>query len=59
MSNEIIESGIEILHETPKAIMIENFNEENIWIPKSKIKICNDGLTMQIPEWLAIEKELF
>ncbi len=59
MSKDIIEIDVVILHETAKAIMVENYNEENVWIPKSQIEIHNDGLTIQIPEWLAIDKELF
>lgn len=58
MSKEILELNIEILHETDHAIMIENLNEENVWIPKSQIEISEDEKTIGIPEWLAKDKEL-
>lgn len=55
---EKLELNIEILHETDKAILIENLNEDNIWLPKSQIYIFDNQKTIEIPEWLAIDKEL-
>lgn len=48
----------DIVHETDKAFLIK-FAEGEIWIPKSQVKdLDKDGLTVTIPEWLAVEKGL-
>lgn len=50
--------------ETDKAVMI-NYEGDNIWLPKSQIEF--DGrldlhiekeIEIQIPEWLAVEKDM-
>ena len=38
--------------------MIEDLNDEKVWIPKSMIEISDSEKSMLIPEWLAIDKEL-
>lgn len=54
--NEKINLELEILHETHLAVMVENVEGENVWLPKSKIDINGDFI--DVPEWLAIEKDL-
>ena len=56
--SEEIEIDIEILAETDKAIMLENLQDEKVWLPKSQIDISASEDSMLIPEWLAIDKEL-
>ena len=53
------------LHETDEAILIEDENDNQVWIPKSQIANWeedmyekHDDFEIEIPEWLAIEKEL-
>jgi hypothetical protein len=43
-------------HETENAVLVRNLKSKAVWLPKSQIKINDDGI--QMPEWLAIEKEL-
>lgn len=49
-------------HMTQKAILVENLKQKDVWIPLSQIEIDHereDGIIdIQIPEWLAEEKEL-
>lgn len=53
--HDIIELDCIIKHETEKAYLVETDMGE-AWVAKS---ICEyDGETLQLPEWLAIEKEL-
>jgi hypothetical protein len=52
----IVTLSVEILHETPMAWMIENQKGVNVWVPKS-LGDYKDG-ELQLPEWMAIEKEL-
>ena len=43
-------------HETDKAILFR-IQSEDVWIAKSLIEYEDDDI-VEIPEWLAIEKEL-
>jgi hypothetical protein len=48
----------DIVAETPSAILI-SIDDRDVWIPKSQIEFHNkDSCYMEIPEWLAIDKEL-
>lgn len=47
----------EIKHTSEKAFFI-SFGDENIWLPKSQIEIDKEAKTLEIPLWLAVEKEL-
>lgn len=51
---EVNDDGEDI--ETPMAVMVKNLNGENIWLPKSEIEIYSG--VIEVPEWLAIKKEL-
>lgn len=50
-----------ILHETGGAWLVTDDHNREIWLPKSQCDLVgeDDGyVTMFVPEWLAIEKEL-
>lgn len=55
---------VDFLHETTDAVLIWNGDAE-IWLPKSQIKGFEedtyskwDGISIEIPIWLAEEKEM-
>ena len=61
--HDIIELKVLKKHETEKAVLVENLKEKDVWIPKSQIEIDYEDeetslIDIQIPEWLAIDKEL-
>lgn len=55
-NHDIIMLNIRIKHQTDKAVMVENLKGKDVWIPKSQCEA--DDFCIQIPEWLAIDKEL-
>lgn len=61
-NHDIVEVEVDVLHETEKAYLVtqgETFSSGepiNEWLPKSQCQW--DGETMQLPEWLALEKGL-
>ena len=60
MSQELVEIACEIKHETDSAYLISDGTRE-AWIPKSQIASEEEDagvLVLNIPEWLAMEKEL-
>lgn len=63
MSKELVEVTYDsIKRETDKAILFV-IGDEEVWIPTSQIDgdsgdLENEGGTIEIPEWLATEKEL-
>ena len=46
----------EVLLETQLAVMVENLDGEKVWLPKSQIEVNGDEI--ELPEWLATDKEL-
>jgi len=66
--NETTEVEIIFITHTDKAISIRQEEGESIWIPKSLVKNLEDSdyktffngdeITIEIPEWLAEEKDL-
>lgn len=57
MSNDLVTIRAVILEpETELAIMVKNLEGRDVWLPKSKISI--DGDEIELPEWLAEEKDL-
>lgn len=56
-NHDIIEVEVEIIHQTETAIKVENLKGVNVWLPKSKIEIHDNG-EISLPEWLAIDREL-
>lgn len=57
MSQKIIEVAGEIRHEKLLAYLFYDGVRE-CWLPKSQCQWDPDDKTMQMPEWLAYEKEL-
>lgn len=46
------------LRESDKAVMVENLNGDKVWLPKSQVEVDEQDKEIQMPEWLAIDKEL-
>ncbi|MCK5607552.1 hypothetical protein KAR91_37055 [Candidatus Pacearchaeota archaeon] len=63
MSNETTDVSGEIVRITGQAILI-NDGDRDVWLPISQIENFDeswkvkDTVDLEIPEWLAIEKEL-
>lgn len=55
--HDIIEIAGQIRHETEKAYLFFDGDRE-VWIPKSHGEWDAADSTMQLPEWMAVEKEL-
>ena len=59
-----IEVFVEIVHETPNALLVDAGLGELVWIPKSVLLDLDPAVTqgwkgeLEIPEWLAAEKGL-
>lgn len=53
--SDLVEIACEIRVETDRAWLIYD-GERTVWIPKSQCERVDGGLEM--PEWLAVEKEL-
>jgi len=47
----------DILKETDSAWLLD-FGYIEVWLPKSQCEMDEDENTIEVPEWLAIEKEL-
>lgn len=54
----IVTIKAEILHETKAAILIRSDEGVKCWLPFSLIEIHPEEGEIDLPEWLAIEKEL-
>ncbi len=51
-----------IIRETAAAIYVTDDEEKKVWLPKSQIEYegePGDTVTIEMPEWLATDKELF
>jgi hypothetical protein len=58
MANKIITLVYDqIMHVSEKAFFI-SFGDESVWLPKSQIEIDEKTKTLEIPWWLAVEKEI-
>jgi hypothetical protein len=55
---KIVEISCLILIETDKAYKIDHGGKEPCWVPKSQVEFYPTDNTMQMPEWLAIEKDI-
>jgi len=60
MKNPIV-ICLEIKRETSLALFVTDGTAEPVWIPKSQIKLMEDGgpgdtVNIEMPEWLAIDK---
>jgi hypothetical protein len=59
--SNLIDIDVEIVRETEKAVLVQSFLRDEVWLPKSLIEIerRRDGLaTITLSERLAIEKGL-
>ena len=58
MSDEMLTiKYTEILKDTASATLFKIGNKE-VWLPSSQIDVCTDFNEFEIPEWLAVEKEI-
>lgn len=62
MSDEFVEVDIEVKRKSSDAIYVTD-GYINVWLPLSQLKIVRNfklgsAYTIEIPEWLAIKKEL-
>jgi hypothetical protein len=56
-NHDIIEIAGELRHETEKAYLWFDGDRE-VWIPKSHGEYAEGEKTIQMPEWMALEKGL-
>lgn len=57
--NTIITIEGEVHHETDAAYFFSSANDsEKVWVPKSLCEWDESDNTMQMPKWLAVEKDL-
>lgn len=61
--SDLTELDLQLHQETDKAILVsDDGNRENaVWLPRSQIEIergPRGGISVTLPEWLAIDKEL-
>lgn len=49
---------LEIHRETELAVMVKNEKDQAVWLPKSQIEIWEEAGEIEMPEWLATDKEL-
>ncbi len=56
-ANDLIKIAAELVHETEKAFLITD-GELKVWVPQSQVVHHEEEGVFEMPEWLAIEKEL-
>ena len=63
--SELVWIAVIIKQETDLAILVDHGTEDNEWIPKSQVSDqsedpyqVGDSLEIEIPEWLALEKDM-
>jgi hypothetical protein len=56
-NHDLIEIAGELRHETEKAYLFFDGDKE-VWLAKALCEWSADDKTMQMPEWLALEKGL-
>ena len=62
--SDFIEFNLKIKAKTDSAIMVEDFDGDNVWLPLSQIELEDDDFevgdeqTIDVPEWLAFDKKL-
>lgn len=57
-NHDIVTIDAKILRETQKAVMVENLIGKDVWLAKILIDIDITDDTIQMEEWLAVEKRL-
>jgi hypothetical protein len=60
--DDAVEITVEVIKETAAAVLVTDGDIE-VWLPKSQITLMvpdegDETRTMEIPEWLAVEKGL-
>ncbi len=56
--SEVVELPVdEILAETPKACLYR-FGNRTVWLPKILLTSASNNLIIEIPLWLAVDKDL-
>ena len=56
-NHDIIEIAGELRHETDKAYLLFD-GDKKVWLPKAQCEWDEGSKTMQMPEWLAMERGL-
>ena len=56
-NHDIIEIARELRHETDKAYLLFDGDKE-VWVPKANSEWDAHSKTMQMPEWMAMQKGL-
>ena len=56
MESDLVDVEVILKHETESAWLVDDGDEDPVWIPKSQAEF--DGKILTLPEWLAMEKEL-
>ena len=59
----MVELTIFVIHQSEKAIWVEDLNGKKIWMPKANLEVDGDFESWQknditMPEWIAIKNEL-
>ena len=62
---ELVEICVDLVRETAMAILVDPGDGDEVWLPKSQIvdvetlpSIPANGVDIEIPEWLALDKDL-
>lgn len=61
--SDLLELNVDVLAQTERAVQVRDHNTgKTVWLPISQVEItrseATDGWVVDIPEWLAVEKEL-
>ena len=59
--SDLLDICVTLVHETPRAILVDHGGKEHAWLPKSAIEYerNDDGTyTVTLPARLAVEKEI-
>ncbi|MBP2147437.1 hypothetical protein [Xanthobacter flavus] len=64
MKSDLVEINVDLMVRTDRAIQVRDHNTgKTVWLPLSQIELTRaaedeQGWVVDLPEWLAIEKEL-
>lgn len=56
--SEVVTLDLKVKAETDLAVMVTNLQDENVWLPLSQVEVDYKDQEIQVPEWLAIDKDL-
>lgn len=56
MSKIITLEGVKLVHSTEDALLVAGDWGENVWVPRSKCEFDDSDNTLQIEEWIALQK---